>query len=1038
MTSTNDQISMVTPEQREAIEIFLIDLMDFLTESVIITDNQWRILFFSQGAERNFQHLAVEVHDQPIEVLFPENLAGKYHSYIQKISALPDINYQSDEPLEIIANRKDNSQFPAKISVIKQFHQGEAYYVIILKDNTHPKWNNYVGSTNDLTNRGKLETALRIQAQIINQIHDAVVSTDLNGYINSWNQGAQRLFGYLSREAVGQHISFVYPDELHSFLQDQVIAPLMQKSAHEVEVEMLKKSGERFFAHLSLSLLRDPAGEVSGMIGYSMDITDRKKVESYLRYTNQRMTNILESIAEGFYSLDHQWRFIYLNQRACQLLKKSSQELLGKSIWEAYPDTIDSEVYTAYHKAVEEAEPAELEIFYEPLQGWFDVRAYPYQDGMSVYFTEISERRLAQKEIETRARQQRVIADLSQKALTNPPIQELMDEIVSRMAKTLQVEYCKIMELLPDGKALLLRAGVGWKDGYVGQSMVKTNRNSQAGFTLLSREPVIVENLLSEDRFTGPPLLLDHGVISGMSVVIDQPGRPFGILGAHTSQKRSFTNDDAHFLQSVANLLALAIERKSIEEHLAYQADLLANVHDAIIATDHHFIITSWNEAAEGLYGWKADEVLGRPIQEVIREAGPQDFRGIQALNTLAENGSYITEVIQFRKDDTPVYVEGRTISLRDTSGGVRGYVSVNRDITERKEAEVARRESEERFRQLSENLPEVFWMTNADGSQLLYLSPAFDDIWGRPRQSVYDCPRSGMEAIHPQDQERVRNSYTPEHLQAGDYSIEYRILRPDGQIRWIHDRGFPIQDSQGKVYRIAGIAVDITSQVQAEQKLRQLGRQVVTAQEEERQRISRELHDEAGQALTALKIGLDLIQADLPDLPSAINRSIGEAMELVDKTVEQIRSIAYQLRPPELDALGLSPVLEVSCQNFSKQTHIDVQYRGVELPNLYDAEAVCFYRLVQEALTNIIKHARAQHVEVSLDYDLNSLYLRIEDDGQGFDRTVIDSPSSNRPGLGLLGMQERVELLGGRLLIDTQIGQGTRLTAVIPRRKME
>ncbi len=133
------------------------------------------------------------------------------------------------------------------------------------------------------------QEALQKQAQIIDQIHDSVVSTDLDGYVTSWNKGAERLFGYTAKEALGKHTSFVYPQDEHEFLQHHVIKPLKEKGEHAVEARVQKKSGEDFFIHLSLSLLRDSDGSVTGMIGYSTDITKRKRAEDMLRQTTEQL-----------------------------------------------------------------------------------------------------------------------------------------------------------------------------------------------------------------------------------------------------------------------------------------------------------------------------------------------------------------------------------------------------------------------------------------------------------------------------------------------------------------------------------------------------------------------------------------------------------------------------------------------------------------------------------------------------------------------------------------------------------------------------
>ncbi|MGE5220771.1 MAG: DUF4118 domain-containing protein, partial [Chloroflexota bacterium] len=173
------------------------------------------------------------------------------------------------------------------------------------------------------------------------------------------------------------------------------------------------------------------------------------------------------------------------------------------------------------------------------------------------------------------ARQRAVVAELEQRALVGDPSVNLLDEAVTVVARTLSVDYTKLLELLPDRKALLLRSGVGWKEGLVGHATVPTGADSQAGFTLVSDEPIIVEDLSTETRFHGPPLLYQHGVVSGMSVVISTSEGPYGILGAHTTQRRRFSKDDVNFLQAVANVLGATIERRRADEALrASEANL--------------------------------------------------------------------------------------------------------------------------------------------------------------------------------------------------------------------------------------------------------------------------------------------------------------------------------------------------------------------------------------------------------------------------------------------------------------------------------
>ncbi|MCP4364675.1 MAG: HD domain-containing protein [Planctomycetes bacterium] len=188
---------------------------------------------------------------------------------------------------------------------------------------------------------------------------------------------------------------------------------------------------------------------------------------------------------------------------------------------------------------------------------------------------EIAWHKQSEKNLKVHADQQEVVAEVGLEALADVELSEVFAKAAVLIAKALEVEYCKVLELLPDGKTLLLRAGVGWKEGLVGHATVGAGIDSQAGYTLLSRDLVIVEDLGTEMRFRGPQLLIDHGVVSGMSAVIRCKyckGEAFGVLGAHTTRKRTFSKDECNFLQTMVNLLATAAERRHGEQMLEQSA----------------------------------------------------------------------------------------------------------------------------------------------------------------------------------------------------------------------------------------------------------------------------------------------------------------------------------------------------------------------------------------------------------------------------------------------------------------------------------
>ncbi|WP_255171559.1 sensor histidine kinase [Natrononativus amylolyticus] len=171
-------------------------------------------------------------------------------------------------------------------------------------------------------------------------------------------------------------------------------------------------------------------------------------------------------------------------------------------------------------------------------------------------------------ELHSRVRQQEVVTELGQQALEDNDLDQLMHDAAAAVAETLDSEYCKVLEVVSGGDGVLLRQGVGWDDGLVGTAIVPTDTNSQAGYTLLSEEPVVVDDLRTEERFSGPDLLIEHGVVSGISVIIGTVEEPWGILGVHATDHREFTEYDVTFVQSVANVLAAAIERHEYRTEL--------------------------------------------------------------------------------------------------------------------------------------------------------------------------------------------------------------------------------------------------------------------------------------------------------------------------------------------------------------------------------------------------------------------------------------------------------------------------------------
>ena len=318
--------------------------------------------------------------------------------------------------------------------------------------------------------------------------------------------------------------------------------------------------------------------------------------------------------------------------------------------------------------------------------------------------TEIFRLQSLEKELKARLRQQAAISELGQLALTNS-LQSLMDRLAQMMVEILEVEYCKILELLPDGRELLLRAGAGWRPGYVGRLHLSAGTESQAGYTLLSQSPVIVTNLKDEKRFTSPSLLVEHGVVSGMGVIVPGKLRPFGVLSVHTTQDRQFTTDDINFLQSVAGMLASAVERARVEEALLSSRNQLAvtleSVADGITVQDRSGKLVYANETAAHLSGFDtAAEMLNSPVNEIINKFEVLDEEGkplpIDQLpgRQVLDGKRFASATLRFRMlpsgEERWSMVKSRPVL--DAAGEVELAVNVFQDITGLKQAEITQR----------------------------------------------------------------------------------------------------------------------------------------------------------------------------------------------------------------------------------------------------------------------------------------------------------------------------------------------------------
>ncbi|MEN3336221.1 MAG: hypothetical protein V7641_5586 [Blastocatellia bacterium] len=286
---------------------------------------------------------------------------------------------------------------------------------------------------------------------------------------------------------------------------------------------------------------------------------------------------------------------------------------------------------------------------------------------------------------------------------------------------------------------------------------------------------------------------------------------------------------------------------------------------------------------------------------------------------------------------------------------------------------------------------------------------------------------------VHEEDRLRYDQAIDQALKGVADYELEFRVVWPDGSVHWIASKGLVLRNGAGEPVRMIGVAMDITERKQAEQLRYQVLSRIVAAQEDERRRVSRELHDQMGQNLAALSVGLEALKANCAAAPALDH--LRQLQELANGLSQKVHSLAWELRPPALDDLGLHTALQRYVEQWSERSGVAVDWHtnGFTTRRLPSEVETTLYRVVQEALTNVLKHAQASRVSVILRATADNVLVIVEDNGEGFDAEFTRPALDPHYRLGLVGMRERVLLVNGTLNIESAPGHGTTMYVRIP-----
>jgi PAS domain S-box-containing protein len=369
-------------------------------------------------------------------------------------------------------------------------------------------------------------------------------------------------------------------------------------------------------------------------------------------------------------------------------------------------------------------------------------------------------------------------------------------------------------------------------------------------------------------------------------------------------------------------------------------------------------------------------------------------------------------------------------LPIRDGTGAVIYGMGVAVDVTGRKRAEQALRESQERLQLVARATNDAVWdwdlVTGAT-----WWAEGFQKMFGYAPEEIEPGPEAWSNRLHPDERERVVTGVRAA-IDGGEsfWSDEYRFRRRDGGYAEIYDRGYVIRDAKGHPIRMVGSMMEVSERKRAEAQLRNLAARLEAIREEERTRIAREIHDEFGQALTALKMDLAWLGKKVPPRGVPVREKLHGMEAVIDDTMDALHRILAELRPGVLDDLGLPAAIRWLAEEFKRRHEIacTVQMSGGE-PRLESGQATAVFRILQEALTNVARHAQARRVEIRLHVLPTAFELVVTDDGRGI--TAQDVTASGT--LGILGMRERAITWHGRVTVRGEPGAGTTVRVFMP-----
>jgi len=859
------------------------------------------------------------------------------------------------------------------------------------------------GACQDITEQHRVAEALSKAEQkyrdIFENADEGIFQSTPEGHYIAANPALARMHGFDSPEELIQsrtdisQQTYVDPERRREF--KRLVEE--QGTVRGFELQAFRKDGSRIWTSVNARAVRDEQGRILYYEGTAQDISERKQVETALRKSEQEIRLFNLATNDMFWNWDFATGKVVRSTGFERVFGYSESEIEPSINWwkeRLHPDD-NERVLSIFQAALRRgAKACSYEYRFRRHDGSYAAisdRAYFVRDesGNVVHamgaMTDITERKRAEEAVRDSEKRHRDIFDLAPVGIYQSRRDGTL--ITANHAMAEMLGYESVDELLGINLA---------QDVYL-------NPND--------RVRIIAE--------------LDEGLSGDLEIEWKKKdGSPLWVqVTAHTIGSPDNERFEG-FVRDVSEQKRAEVALRESEERYR---DLVENSHELICTHNLDGLVLSANPAAAAALGYDLDEFVGKKcIRDILAPEVRHQFDEYMArLRKDGATGGIM--LVQTMSGETRLWEYYN--SLRTEGVGAPVVRGMARDITEERRAQKALRESEERYRELFENSKDALYVHDLGGRYTSF-NHAAEQLSGFSRDEIIGKHFSNF--VAPGSLKEVRKNFCKKLDEENVTTYEIDLVRKDR-------RRVPVEVSSRLIYEngkpigVQGVARDITDRKRAQQALRTYSQRLIEAQEAERQVIARELHDEIGQVLTAVRINLQSLQRSDPG--DSLLSPIDDSLVIVDEALDRVRELSLNLRPSLLDNLGLASALRWYVDRYARRSGIVADLKsevedGCRLR--VELETACF-RIVQEALTNVARHAQATHVSVCLTRSNGNLDLRIRDNGVGFavDELLHNSPST--AALGLRGMEERAVAVLGEFKIDSAVMRGTEVSVLFP-----